>query len=189
MVHFPKISQMCWWILVSLQNTLLSKLICAHILADTPLSPIGKGTPVEVAIGMDNSHLLLPLEVRYNAKSLNEPYATRSVFGWALQGHLGYSTLSEITSNFIQLEHKLDRMWEIENDDFDDKLHSVEDRKVVELWDREIKHENGHYVLPIPWRNGHADLPNNKFITQCRLDSLTRRLEKTDLTEVYDQNI
>ena len=158
-------------------------------LADIPLSPIGKGTPVEVVIGMDNSHLLLPLQVRYNAKSLNEPYATRSVFGWALQGHLGNSTLSEITSNFIQLEHKLDRMWEIENDDFDYKLHSVEDRNVVELWDREIKHENGHYVLPIPWRNGHADLPNNKFIAKCRLDSLTRRLEKTDLTEVYDQNI
>ena len=46
-------------------------------LTDIPLSLIGKGTPVEVVIGMDNWHLLLPLEVRYNAKPLNEPYATR----------------------------------------------------------------------------------------------------------------
>ena len=133
MVHFPKISQMCWWILVSMQNTPLSKSICAHILTLLIFhwSPIGKGTPIGVVIGMDNSHLLLPLEVRFNSKSLNEPYATRSVFGRALQGHLVNSTLSEITSNFIQLEHKLDRMWEIENDDFEYKSHSVDDRKVV----------------------------------------------------------
>ena len=101
-------------------------------------------------------------------KSLNEPNATHSVFGWALHGHLGNSTLSEIMSNFIQLEHKLDRIWQIENDYFDSKSHSVDDSKVIELWDRKIKHIYGHYVFPIPWRKGHADLP--KFIAQCRLD-------------------
>ena len=72
----------------------------------------------------------------------------RLVFGWVLQGHLGNRTLSEIMSNFIQFEHRLDRMWGIENDDFDNKSHSVEDRKVIELWNQEIKHENRHYVLP-----------------------------------------
>ena len=157
-------------------------------LAHVPLFPIQKGTLVEVVIGMDNSHLLLPLEVRYNADALHEPYATRTVFGWALHGNLGDNTLGEIAANFIQLDHKVERMWEMEND-IDDKSYSIEDTKVIDLWDREIKRENGHYVLPIPWRKGYADLPNNRFVAQCWLESLTKRLHRTGLTEIYNENI
>ena len=157
-------------------------------LANVPLFPIQKGTLVEVVIGMDNSHLLLPLEVRYNADALHEPYATRTVFGWALHGNLGDNTLGEIAANFIQLDHKVERIWEMEND-IDDKSYSIEDTKVIDLWDREIKRENGHYVLPIPWRKGCADLPNNRFVAQCRLESLTKRLHRTGLTEIYNENI
>ena len=71
----------------------------------------------------------------------------------------------------------------------DDKAYSVEDNEVIAPWDREIRHENGHYVLPIPWRNGTANLPDNKFMAKHRLESLNKRLAKAGLTEIYDSNL
>ena len=159
-------------------------------LSDLPITPVDQGSPVEVLIGMDNSHLILPLEVRRNPRSLKDPYATRSVFGWALNGRVGDGDIGEITSLFVQLDEKVERLWQMENDMNDTGgSYSVEDREVIDLWEREIKQENGHYVLPIPWRNGCANLPNNKCIAEHRLNGLTKRLDKTGMTEVYDQNI
>ena len=111
------------------------------------------------------------------------------MFGWALNGHLGESDLKEISSNFIQLDERVERFWHIESNDLDEKSLSVNDQKVLDLWYRDITREEGHFVLPIPWKQGYADLPNNKFMAQCRLNSLTRRLERTGITDIYDQTI
>ena len=75
------------------------------------------------------------------------------------------------------------------SNDLDEKSLSVNDQKVLDLWDSDITREDGHYVLPIPWKQGYADLPNNKFMAQCRLNSLTKRLERTGITDIYDKTI
>ena len=65
----------------------------------------------------------------------------------------------------------------------------MNDQKVLDLWDYNITREDGHYVLPIPCKQGYADLPNNKFMAQYRLNSLTRRLQRTGITDIYDRTI
>ena len=41
-------------------------------------------------------------------------------------------------------------------------------------------------MLPIPWQPGKPEFPNNKFLAQCRLNSLDKRLNKLDFVKVYD---
>ena len=68
---------------------------------------------------------------------------------------VGDGDIGEITSLFVQLDEKVGRLWQMENDMNDTGgSYSVEDLEVIDLCEREIKQENGHYVLPIPWRNG-----------------------------------
>ena len=148
-------------------------------LSDLPITPVDQGSPVEILVGMDNSHLILPLEFRSNPRSLKDPFATRSVFGWVLNWHVGDGDIGEITSLFVQLDEKFERLWQMENDMTDTGgSYSVEDREVIDLWERKVKQENDNYILPIPWRNGCANLPNNKCIAEHRLNGLTKRLDR-----------
>ena len=92
--------------------------------------------------------------------------------------------------HFTQVESRLESLWHIENHDLDDDVCSLDDKKVINLWDREIcRDDDGHYVLPIPWKDGRPNLPNNKVVAKHRLNSLTKRLHQSDLTETYDQNM
>ena len=83
----------------------------------------------------------------------------------------------------------MENLWHIETSDGDAKALSVEDRKVLEMWDEEILHENGHYTLPIPWKQGRPSLPNNMYGAMCRLNGLKKRLGKVDMMEKYDENV
>ena len=160
-------------------------------LSDIQIPQVGPGDRVDMIIGMDNGHLLFPLESRRNPEAPREPFAVRYVFGWCLNGIIGDSLSPEVQSCFLQVEPSVDNLWLSDKRDLDDDFtYSVEDRRVVDLWDREIyRDEHGHYVLPIPWRDGRPNLPNNKFVAENRLTSLTKRLARHDMTEVYDENI
>ena len=71
-------------------------------------------------------------------------------------------------------------MWEIEQCDEDSQSLSYDDRKVEDLWRREVKHEGGHYVVPIPWKDGRPSMPNNRAQAQGRLYNLIKQLHKGD---------
>ena len=71
----------------------------------------------------------------------------------------------------------------------DDTVWSQEDRKVIELWDRECKLINGHYVIPIPWRNKEELVPNNISVAMYRLKSLNKILIKRGLRDRYNEEI
>ena len=64
---------------------------------------------------------------------MKEPHATWSVLRWALNGHFGESDLKGISSDFIQLDERVERFWHIENNDLDEKSLSVNDQKVLDL--------------------------------------------------------
>ena len=55
---------------------------------------------------------------------------------------------------------------------------SVEDRCVLELWDRNVSFSDGHYTLPIPFKNPALTLPDNRQMAERRLSSLKRKLLK-----------
>ena len=159
-------------------------------LANLPLCMPSSDTRVDILLGMDNSRLLMPLEVRADERGPGQPYATRTRLGWSLNGLIdGHTHSGDVFSNFVDLEQKVENMWNIEHCDTRDLPLSHNDQKVSELWDREISHADGHYTLPIPWKDGRPSLPDNKYVAKCRLDSLLRRLEKINMMSAYDENI
>ncbi len=58
---------------------------------------------------------------------------------------------------------------------------SVVDEQVVDLWKKQSVKEDGHYKLPIPFKEYPPRLPNYYTMAKHRLDRLGKRLKK-DLT-------
>ena len=73
-------------------------------LTDVPIAPVCRDSPAEALIGMDNANLIAPLEVRRNPRCMKDPYATKTVLGWALNGHAGGNDLNDVSSFFFHLD-------------------------------------------------------------------------------------
>ena len=162
-------------------------------LSDIPLHPVGGEFCVELLIGMDHAEVLMPLEVRCGPVH-GQPYATRSMFGWSLNGPFpGPHSQQSVTANFVNLERldqQVENLWKLEAHDVDDNVClSQEDQFVLALWNREVRHVDGHYELPVPWKNGRPDFPCNKYMASVRLDSLLRKLERNQAIDKYSENI
>ena len=84
----------------------------------------------------------------------------------------------QVSSYFLNLEQRISKLWDIEQSDEDIQSLSYDDRKVPDMWGREVKHEGGHYVGPIPWKDGRPSMPNNRAQAHDRLDNLFKRLHK-----------
>ena len=66
---------------------------------------------------------------------------------------------------------------------------SRDDHKVIDLWNNELEFVDGHYCLPIPWKGGQPEMPNNKYVATKRLENLVSRLHRTGLHDKYEQNL
>ena len=160
---------------------------------------------VDILIGQDFADALFPLETRSGKEG--EPFAVRYKFGWTLNGSVRKVAVSEVViCNFVyqnssseirnlysQQNHakSLDSTLEIEEVDIfsDRKSMSIVDRKVVELWDNECRLDEGHYVLPIPWKNPREMCENNFVAVKHRFNNLVQRLHKLGIYEKYDDEI
>ena len=130
---------------------------------------------------MDNADALMILEVQCSDKQKRQPYATRTLFGWSLNGPVGDLTNSlPVSSHFVNLEQRISKLWENEQCDEYVQSLSYDDRKVQDMWRREVKHEGGHYVVPIPWTDGRSSTPNNRAQAMGRLDNSIKKLHKGD---------
>ena len=105
---------------------------------------------------MDNSHLLMPLEVPSDKNATRAPYATPSVFGLALNGPVegcNDSHVRGVSSFHITLEEQVGNMWEFENRDVNDMgkvCYYVEDQRVLDLWQSEIEFDNADTLATKP---------------------------------------
>jgi len=131
---------------------------------------IAGGQKVHLLLGQDNAEALVPFEIRQG--QAGEPFATRTLFGWALNGPSGPgSTCGRVVSHFItskSVKDDIQKLWEIESDNHNDLAMSIEDKLVEDLWDHEVKLIDGHYQLPIPWKKG-VSLPSNIGVAMVRL--------------------
>ena len=55
---------------------------------------------------------------------------------------------------------------------------SFEDKKFLEIMDKEIKQMDGHYQVPLPLRNANVAFPNNRHYAMTRLRQLEKRFER-----------
>ena len=60
---------------------------------------------------------------------------------------------------------------------------------MYDLWEEKACFQDGRYVVPIPWKKGHPEFPNNRYLAQKRLDSTLRKLERTGMYRRYDDGI
>lgn len=161
-------------------------------LSDIKLSDADIGD-VMLLIGTDSPAAHVPLEVR-SGKG-NEPYAVRTCLGWAVRGPVSVSCFhSDVNVHFQQsenviLQQQLERLW---NTDFDDVkqleryTHSVEDKRVLKMLEESIEREDGHYKLPLPWRDQNIKLPDNKSMAYARLEQLRKKLSRDEkLHQMY----
>ena len=152
---------------------------------------VAGGQPVHLLIGQDNAEALVPLEVKRGKKG--EPFACKTLFGWSVNGPdtLG-PTSKKVISHFIKSDPAVDvdRLWDIEHEGLEsvDSGFSQNDKRVVDLWNQEIKLIDGHYQIPIPWKDGVV-VPNNFMTAKSRLVSLQRSLDKRGLMERYEGEI
>ena len=114
----------------------------------------------------------------------------KTLLGWCISGNtLTGKPSNQIISHFIStstIEEDVNKLWKLENEGLDGygNTWSQEDKQVISMWDREVQYEDGHFVLPIPWKNHNEPLPNNFVIARSRLDSLVKTLKSNNL--MYD---
>ena len=74
-----------------------------------------------------------------------------------------------VLRNFSRLEDKVDVCVEFDEGLADvDKVLSCEDTQVLKLWDDNVEFVEGHYELPIPWKDD-VYVPNNFQVAESRL--------------------
>lgn len=146
--------------------------------------PHVQANKVGLLLGQDVPQALMPLDVRVGEKG--EPYATLTNLGWVVSGPIGQNKGNTATSHFCNtssgsLELQLSKFWKIESSETlaqETKELSVDDRKVVSLWEDTVRLKDGHYELGIPFKEQPLDLPDNREVAENRLQSLAKRLKR-----------
>ena len=158
-------------------------------LADLPIHHVGDDVYADVLIGMDHAQALMPLDIRCNHNEKNQPYAVKTLFGWCLNGPVGCQSVMEVSSHFVNIEQHVEKLWDMESVDEEMPSFSYEDRRVIDLWNQDTRHEDGHYTIPIPWKEGRPNMPNNRYSAVKRLTNLINRLQKTEMLETYKEKL
>ena len=79
-----------------------------------------------------------------------------------IQQFYGWDFIENKQGNFIGIE---------------DSTLSVDEKRFLEIMENECSMENGHYVLPLPFKS-ETDMPNNRYVAEKRLDYLKRKFAK-----------
>ena len=141
---------------------------------------------VTLLIGADNPELFCICNARKGLKGT--PCAIETPLGWSLLGPSMAGTVnSNCHVNFIAkattaITEAVEKVWANEFEvgfSVFDYPHSKEDRISYNVMQTEICETNGHYQLPLLWKNNYPELLlNNLSVAQRRLVSLRRRLER-----------
>jgi hypothetical protein len=113
---------------------------------------------VGLLIGSNIPEVLQPIEFRESKDG--GPFATRTKFGWVLNGPLGRQGNHQHTANIIYTDTELNRQFEgFSNQEFNDSVYdssttmSQDDRKALKIMEETVRKNNGHYEIALPWKN------------------------------------
>ena len=101
---------------------------------------------------------LQPREVRKSKDS--GPFATRTIFGWVINGPLGRKGSQKHIANFVQADAQLNQQFQqFCNREFNDSIYetkmsmSQNDQRALKIMKDTVKITNGHYEMALPWNN------------------------------------
>ncbi|CAH8494788.1 unnamed protein product [Dicrocoelium dendriticum] len=126
-----------------------------------------------------------------------EPYAIKTLLGWIVLGPLGsamrrVASVNGIWAADIPIADQIQMLYNAEFSDFDalELSMSCEDSAVVAKTEAGTRLVHGHYVVPLPWRDGSEVLSSNRVMAEKRLAYLKRRLLRDGgLFSKYTQSI
>ena len=135
-------------------------------------------------IGQHVPEALEPSEIRTCHDS--GPYATKTKFGWTLNGPLGRHGRSDMRDvNFVcedevlsqQFHHSMNFEFSVSVPEAVNTM-SHQDKQALSIYDEYARLDDGHYQIAIPWKYHHPDLPNSKPLAEHRLSLLRKKLLK-----------
>ncbi|XP_071952433.1 uncharacterized protein [Antedon mediterranea] len=137
---------------------------------------------IELLIGQDVPEVHQPYEVR--AMQNGGPYATRTLFGWVVNGPLS-SWQENKTCGFVgNLDEQFRKFCSIEFNDLesDQVTMSQSDIQALTSMEESVTYKDGHYHVAMPWKASPSTLPNNRVLAERRLKTLQARLERSNDT-------
>ena len=147
---------------------------------------------IGLLIGSDVPQALQPREFRPSENG--GPFATRTALGWVLNGPLGRTAPKSPTANFVEVEKTLDQQFrDYCNLEFNDavcesRTMSPNDRRALDIMEKCVNLENGHYQIALPWKTYPPNLQNNSAVAERRLELLKKRFRKEpQVHEKYKQ--
>ena len=139
------------------------------------------GAHVGLLIGADMPELFCNLEVRKGQPG--EPIAIHTPLGWSLLGPSTQSSSQTCETFFVShttpVKDMVECLWKTdfeEGTSVIDGLNSREDRIAYQTMKNSIQLVQGHYQLPLLWKQEARVLPNNYLMPKRRSMSLKKRL-------------
>lgn len=152
------------------------------------------GEDVDILIGADLCNRLILEECVTLSSGLR---AVKTVFGWTIMGPIEAQTNLVISHSLTLASNQIDEMdvknlWDLElmgiNDPVMVKTKEELNADVQKFFDQTLqRNEDGRYKIALPWADGHQQISNNFDIARKRLISNTKRLQKDNKFEHYDQ--
>ena len=120
-----------------------------------------------------------------------EPYAVRTVLGWAVLGpvNVANGSSSQVANvNFVKYGDELSdqqmrqflRLDDIDMNRSSKKAMSVEDQEALKRMENSVQIVDGHYEIGMLWKSVTPWLPNNKQMAEARLQALKRNLQRDE---------
>ena len=135
---------------------------------------------VSLLIGCDIPEAHWPLEHRVGRRK--QPFAVKTLLGWVLYGPStrninSTACVNLLNSNDASILEQLDKLYNSEFADTDAVQESLssDDCKAIEIVNKGIVLREGHYEIPLPWRDFNLSLPNNYEVARKRVEHLKRR--------------
>ena len=153
---------------------------------------------VDILIGSDHYWKIVPGKTRQGDSG---PTAIQTRLGWVLSGPVGNEPRQLTHTSNLATIHTLNcasEEVECKNDVLVQELKrfgdletlGIQPQCVYEEFLESIKYENNHYVVNLPWKPDHVELPDNYHLSKKRLLGLLKRLRnEPEVLKEYDNVI
>ena len=168
---------------------------------ESEIPDVNPNVPIGLLIGVNCPKALEPVEIIPGTGT--SPFAVRTLLGWSVSGPLRSNVISRVTRpsvvcNRVSVQECYDNglkdlLLQMYEHDFTESKHasscmSQDDNKFLSIVEAEVKFEDGHYELPLPFRGDDVNLPNNRAQAMQRVNAVKKRFE-ADLCYKRDYRI
>ena len=137
---------------------------------------------VKLLIGANVPRAHIQIDCREG--QLDEPIAIETLLGWCVMGPSSASSMLDAHVNLINtqdlhLDRQVEQFWSTESFGVSATLvkpTSVEDIKSLNVLESQTTFVNGHYQVPMLWRDDCVKLQDNRQVAERRFNSLQKRL-------------